>query len=50
MTKDIGWEPARPVSPKTQPLKGFGRRFVDLLLPLLLVLVAYWIGTTFFGF
>lgn len=50
MTKDIGWEPAKPAAQKEQPLKGFGRRFVDLLLPLLLVLAAYWIGTTFFGF
>jgi hypothetical protein len=50
MTKDIGWEPARSVPPSQPPLKGFGRRFVDLLLPLLLVFAAYWIGSTFFGF
>ncbi len=50
MTKNIGWEPARSAPPAPQPLKGFGRRIVDLLLPLLLVLAAYGIGSAFFGF
>ncbi len=50
MTKNIGWEPARPTPPAEQPLKGFGRKIIDLLLPLLLVFAAYWIGGTVFGF
>lgn len=50
MTKDIGWEPARSAPPPEKPLKGFGRRIVDLSLPLLLVFAAYWIGSTFFDF
>jgi hypothetical protein len=50
MTKNIGWEPARPVPPADKPLKGLGRRLFDLSLPLLLVLAAYWIGSTFFDF
>lgn len=49
MTKDIGWEPARSTPPPDRPLRGFGRRILDLSLPLLLVAFAYWIGRSFFG-
>ncbi|WP_170314625.1 hypothetical protein [Aquibium carbonis] len=50
MTKNIGWEPERPAAPANRPLKGFGRRIVDLSLPLLLVVAAYWLGSAFFDF
>jgi len=50
MTKNIGWEPARSAPRDQPPLKGFGRRIVDLSLPLLLVFGAYGIARVFFGF
>ncbi len=50
MTKDIGLAPPKPAASSEKPLQGVVRRIAELVVPIALVIGAYWIGENYLQF